>query len=677
MDIFSSVSSNLLVATLLSIFAWCIGRLTVRPQVRHVLWMMVLLKLVSPPLVSLPVWPSSDRTASNWPRNLSERFEREPNGRRNEDHGFHTNGDYESVESAEIATAETSQLKNNIEWNLLPWRPILVIVWAAGAALAFFLAWRRLVAFGQALSSARPAPEVWTTEVQTIATRLGLRYIPQLLFVEARIPPMVCCVANRSVVVLPSQLMDRLDWSQRRGIIAHELAHLLRGDHWIRWVELVVTGIYWWNPIAWWARAEVHRAEEECCDALVVGAFPVIAIDYAQSLLETVDFLAIGCVQTPRCATTFGGFRPLERRIAMMLDARSERHLSRTWKMLLWTLVVVILPLSVSAAQQNVEEHLEVMPERPEEAGRPTTANALSTGTPAAIRIDEVVTALRSATQRLRGFSVEYEIAAARCFETDKHGRMTALPSDKWVTERILYRHLFSRQEDGNPPLQRVDVLNPENEAVPLSKRSFDGDVRRSWYPGEGSGLVGNAPDRNHRFFSQGHDYLDYLGHSFHRIGIEENFSIGDAELSSDKEGRVVLHSPPRFTTVPGNGYRLWLDPNRGMALFRFVRYQIIPRELNGVKLGGDGKEHIADDIVIEDSSEISPGVWVPIRATRTLSVSRGRRVGEKNYLLVLSLSPGKCRWNPPLNQRDFAFDFPPGTKVHNELLRADIVVGR
>jgi len=48
MDIFSSVSSNLLVATLLSIFAWCIGRLTVRPQVRQILWMMVLLKLVSP-----------------------------------------------------------------------------------------------------------------------------------------------------------------------------------------------------------------------------------------------------------------------------------------------------------------------------------------------------------------------------------------------------------------------------------------------------------------------------------------------------------------------------------------------------------------------------------------------------------------------------------------------------
>ena len=68
-------------------------------------------------------------------------------------------------------------------------------------------------------------------------------------------------------------------------MLAHELAHLKRRDHWVRWFEAVVLGFYWWDPIAWWARREMERTEEEACDAWVVSLLPAAGGAYAEALV--------------------------------------------------------------------------------------------------------------------------------------------------------------------------------------------------------------------------------------------------------------------------------------------------------------------------------------------------------------------------------------------------------
>ncbi len=167
---------------------------------------------------------------------------------------------------------------------------------------------------------------------------------------------MVWSFAGRTLIILPDALMDQFNASQRRGIIAHELAHLRRRDHWIRWGEFLILGIYWWNPIAWWARREVHRAEEECCDASVIQAFPEIATDYAQTLLDTVDFLAVDRQPKLCLATTFCGYGSLNRRIAMVLNPQSEPQLSLACRILLGALALGILPLPLWTASTNGQE---------------------------------------------------------------------------------------------------------------------------------------------------------------------------------------------------------------------------------------------------------------------------------------------------------------------------------
>ena len=93
------------------------------------------------------------------------------------------------------------------------------------------------------------------------------------------------------------RLLERLDDDQLAALLAHELAHVRRGDHWVRRLEFIVLGLFWWYPLAWWARTRLQAAEEECCDAWVVEALPARA--YASAIVATVDFLANDLARSP------------------------------------------------------------------------------------------------------------------------------------------------------------------------------------------------------------------------------------------------------------------------------------------------------------------------------------------------------------------------------------------
>jgi hypothetical protein len=126
----------------------------------------------------------------------------------------------------------------------------------------------------------------------------------------------------------PVQLLDRLDPEQRRTLLAHELAHVRRRDHWLRVLELGVLGVYWWFPVAWWARQELREAEEQCCDAWVVWALAGMERAYALALVHTVAFLSGVRPALPLGASGIGHVAHLRKRLTMVMAGRTPRMLS-------------------------------------------------------------------------------------------------------------------------------------------------------------------------------------------------------------------------------------------------------------------------------------------------------------------------------------------------------------
>jgi bla regulator protein BlaR1 len=240
------------------------------------------------------------------------------------------------------------------------WSPLLgTIVWLTGSATFASLICVRVVRFRRMLRFATPAPEELQCRAAALARRMGLASAPPVWFLPGAVCPMLWEIGGGPRLLMPQGLWDTLGEGQRSSVLAHELAHLRRRDHWIRLIELAATVLYWWCPVTWWARRRLRESEEQCCDAWVVWLMPGSGREYASALLEAVDFVSKGkdsgafgpVPAVPVLASGMGQFHQLKRRLVMIKNAKVPRSLSWRGWLAVCTLGAALLPLAPSWAE--------------------------------------------------------------------------------------------------------------------------------------------------------------------------------------------------------------------------------------------------------------------------------------------------------------------------------------
>lgn len=356
--------SNAVVAAVLGVVVAGIGRVCRRPLVVYYLWVLVLLKLVTPPVLRIPVvFPVAAEPATEWavpaPLEIDDAPPldvREPE--------FPLSGEEPPYERAWAASPvpaaggdprpsgdPASQVATSVPSArpVTSWGPVFVFVWLAGSVAWFVFVAMRIWRFQRLLKHARPAPEELSRQGRRIAQRLRLRRRFEIRVVNARISPVLWAMGRRPTVLLPADLLRRLDTQQQATLLAHELAHLRRGDHWIRWLELISVGLYWWHPVVWWARHQLQHVEEQCCDAWVVWALPNQARTYARALLKTLDFLCESRPAVPPVASGFARVHFFQRRFTMILHDRLSHRLPWSRRLALGLVWLAVLPLSLHA----------------------------------------------------------------------------------------------------------------------------------------------------------------------------------------------------------------------------------------------------------------------------------------------------------------------------------------
>jgi beta-lactamase regulating signal transducer with metallopeptidase domain len=281
MTVMHAMLGNAAVAAVLALLALAVGCACRSPTVRHVAWVLVLLKLVTPPLFSVPL---------------------------------------------AVLPASWSALPAELPVPIAHWA---LAVWVAGTAGSFVWQGRRIVRFRRRVVRAEEAgPEV-ALAARRIASALGIACPPAVKVATGIASPMLWGWGRSAIVLFPRELLARLAPEARDTLLAHELAHFLRRDHWTRVLEFIATGSYWWHPAVWLARAQVEAAEEECCDAWVVGGLAASPRRYAEALLATVDFAAElqrPCLPPGVCAAS-RGVRLLHRRLVGIIHAERPTRL--------------------------------------------------------------------------------------------------------------------------------------------------------------------------------------------------------------------------------------------------------------------------------------------------------------------------------------------------------------
>lgn len=171
-------------------------------------------------------------------------------------------------------------------------------LWLAGSVLICAVTLVRTVRFGRRIGRGRAPPAEISQQVARASRSLGLRRAPETVMVDDCCSPMVWC-GRRPRLILPSGLWSHLDAAGREAVLVHELAHLRRRDHWVRWVELFVTCVHWWNPVVWYARRRIHEEADLSCDAWVTWLRPRRRRAYAEALVATKQWLSLEHIPVP------------------------------------------------------------------------------------------------------------------------------------------------------------------------------------------------------------------------------------------------------------------------------------------------------------------------------------------------------------------------------------------
>jgi beta-lactamase regulating signal transducer with metallopeptidase domain len=325
------------VAVLLALVAALAGRRVKCPVLVHVLWIVVLLELLVPPLLEVGVLPRPVLPGAAGAESAATAVTRPPAG-------------------LEVPYATAAIEADRVRPSLAgAWPAALGALWMAGALGVLLLAGVRMWRFSRLLEHAtEPTPELGAA-ASRLAARLRLSRCPRIRLVPANISPMLRPRAGSLELLFPSALLARLRRGERDALLAHELAHVRRGDHWVRLLELIAGALFWWHPVVWWARTRLRLAEEQCCDELVLATLPSRAHDYARGLVKTLEFLAADRPGLPALASGVGGARILEERLTMIMKRRLPRNLSRPQRLLLALVAGAVLVVFPTWADRSAE----------------------------------------------------------------------------------------------------------------------------------------------------------------------------------------------------------------------------------------------------------------------------------------------------------------------------------
>lgn len=363
--------SNALMATALALPAALVGRFCRRPALAHGLWLLVILKLLTPPLVRVPVlWlsPPALRTPSTAALATVRDSDSEVTGATDVRATFAEGSVAHEPSIVGLGLDTKAPLPphsvNPVEDGLLErhWTWLVGLVWAIGSVLWLVTISWRVHRFQCLLRGARRAPPDVQKRAHGLAHRLGLARCPGVWFVPGRVSPMVWAPAGPPRLLLPVGLWSQLSDAQRDTLLAHELAHLRRQDHWLRWLELAAVGLYWWHPVAWWAQRELQEAGEQCCDAWVVAVLPGAADAYAEALLQTVAYVSQVRAAVAVGANGAGRVQLLKRRLIMILNGTAPKALSPAGRWAMLVLGAVLLPLWPTWVHSQVSPGSDVSP---------------------------------------------------------------------------------------------------------------------------------------------------------------------------------------------------------------------------------------------------------------------------------------------------------------------------
>ncbi|MEZ6077335.1 MAG: M56 family metallopeptidase [Pirellulaceae bacterium] len=198
----------------------------------------------------------------------------------------------------------------------------LLIFYALGLGVSLWQLSFAHYAIGQWIRTARAdLPESILQIAEDCRTAMGLSGELSVRLSNRVAVPVVAGML-RPTILLPESVVN---WpvERVRAAVAHELAHIERGDLWTQLLSQLVQCIYWPQPLVYWWSRRLRIEREAACDDRVLACDPR-PTQYARHLLDVAaELTGRGRAQPAALAMARG--TQVERRIAAILSSSCRR----------------------------------------------------------------------------------------------------------------------------------------------------------------------------------------------------------------------------------------------------------------------------------------------------------------------------------------------------------------
>ncbi len=314
------IQSTVLIAVLYAVDG--LIRKRVRAVVRYGLWMLVLVKLVLPPTLSVPTgvgyWVEMPTVSSmnDWDA-FDPVFSLEPHSPAVEaassqplPHVVTPSQPVEPIPTEQISfEAAIASEPREVVTPSLTWQAWVLLAWLAGVLVISVLLLKRLNYVRRLVKQSHPVHEPCDAVIESCATLVPLKRPVEVRTTEELYSPAACGLF-RPVILVPQSIEKSLSPDKLKAVLLHERLHIKRGDLWINLIQTLLQVVYFFHPLLWLANGTIRRLREKAVDETVLtrqgqddaGPYSDTLIDIAEIAMARPSFTLglIGVVESKK-----------------------------------------------------------------------------------------------------------------------------------------------------------------------------------------------------------------------------------------------------------------------------------------------------------------------------------------------------------------------------------------